>query len=153
MSGRRRRTGSGNRYVGVPHYLMKCPAFMMMTPNAKAVLLHIWLRHNGVNNGEISYACREAEEIGLSKDQAQRALLELVERGFLIMRRNSGFNMKNREARVWEITAEPCGNEPAKKIFMRWSPRTGISPPRLSIVAENHFTVSPARRPVSPARL
>ena len=48
------------RWVGLPHYMLKAPAWRSMTPNAKALLIDVWQRYNGTNNGEIGYSVREA---------------------------------------------------------------------------------------------
>ncbi|MBP2229379.1 hypothetical protein J2847_002678 [Azospirillum agricola] len=110
------------RFVALPHYLLNSPAWRTLTPNAKALLIDVWSRHNGANNGSIAYAVREAAGIGLSKDQAGRAFRELEERGFLKVRHASTFTLKTREARTWELTAEPCAGQPPGKDFMRWQP-------------------------------
>jgi hypothetical protein len=122
--GKRRRKGSRDyeRFVALHHYMLRSPAWMTLSPPALKVLLHVWMRHNGTNNGTISYSVREAEEIGLSFATAARALRELVDRGFLVCTRASAFTVKNRNARLWRLTAEPSGNEPATKDFMRWQP-------------------------------
>jgi hypothetical protein len=124
MTKRRRKSGDSKvRYVGLHHYMLRSPAWKMLDPNAKAVLIDIWQRHNGTNNGWISYSVREAQEIGLSKDQAARALQTLQDRGFLICTRASAFSVKTRAARLWRTTAEPSDNgQLATKDFMRWSP-------------------------------
>jgi hypothetical protein len=110
------------RFIMVTHYLLNCQAWLTLSSDAKAVLLHIWARHNGVNNGSIAYSVREAEEIGISKDRAARAIKELCEHGFLRVRRASSFTLKTKAARTWELTAEPCDGRAASKDFMRWSP-------------------------------
>jgi hypothetical protein len=92
-----------------------------MSPNAVKLLIDLWSRHNGQNNGEIAYAVRDAEGIGLSKNQASRAFDELVERGSLKIWRASTFTLKTKEARTWELTAEPAAGRAATKDFMRWS--------------------------------
>lgn len=97
-----------------------------MSPTAKAVLLDVWERHNGRNNGEISYSVREAEAIGVSRSAAARAFNELLQRGFLKVGRNSSFTLKTKEARTWELTAEPTGQEAgvkASRDYMTWSPQ------------------------------
>jgi hypothetical protein len=111
----------GDRFVGLPHYLLRSVAWLALSPNGKAVLLHIWVRHNGANNGQIVYAVREAAEIGLSRTVAARALDELVELGFLRITRQSAFSLKTKEAREWRLTAEPTDGHAATKDFMRWS--------------------------------
>ncbi|MGB8841378.1 MAG: hypothetical protein WCC64_09905 [Aliidongia sp.] len=108
------------RFVLLPHWLLRSPAWKTLAPDAKAVLLDIWLRHDGANNGMIGYAIRDAEEIALSKDKAARAIAQLVERGFLRVRGVSNFQLKTKQARTWELTAERCGDTPAAKDFMKW---------------------------------
>lgn len=122
MSTRRRPHRSGERFVLLPHWVLRSPAWRALSPNAKAVLLHIWERHNGSNNGQIVYAVREATEIGIRKSQAAVALDELVRLGFLRITVDSAFHVKTKQAREWAITAEPVGSQPATKEFMRWLP-------------------------------
>src|SRR6266567_4554704 len=110
---------SPERWIRLPHHLLRCPAWVTMSPRAKALLLHLWERHNGVNNGEISYSIREADEIGISSSAAARALRELIGRGFLRVARDARFTIKTRLARTWTITAEPVGSERATKDYMR----------------------------------
>lgn len=119
-----RSAGGGERFILLPHFMLNCPAWKTLSPNAKALLLDVWTRHNGMNNGEIGYSVREAEEIGLSKDQAGRAFKELVERGFLKVRRSSAFTLRTKEARTWELTGERFGDNPATKDFMWWGARS-----------------------------
>jgi hypothetical protein len=109
------------RFIALPHYMTGCPAFLTLSPDAKALLIDVWRRHNGTNNGEISYSVREAEGIGLSKSRTARAFGDLMERGFLKVRRASSFTVKTKAARTWEITSERCGDTPPTKDFMRWN--------------------------------
>jgi hypothetical protein len=116
----RRHRGSSERFIALPHWLLKSPAWRALSPNAKAVLLHLWERHNGSNNGAIVYAVREAGEIGITRPTTARALIELIDKGFLRVTRWSSFRLKSKEAREWELTAEPVDGRPATKDFMRW---------------------------------
>ncbi len=104
-----------------------------MAPTAKAVLLHLWKRHNGSNNGDIVYAVRDAGEIGVGKSNAAAALALLIERGFLQVRRNSAFNVKTKEARTWTVTAEPINGKPATRDFMYRSPPQSGPPDRKTV--------------------
>jgi hypothetical protein len=124
MSRKKGRKSPGSRYVGLPHYMLDCPAFKTLPGDALKLLIYIWKRHNGVNNGEITFAVREAGEggIGISKSVAARMLEVLIERGFLVIVRNSGFNVKTKLARSWRLTAEPYRDKPGTKDFMRWKP-------------------------------
>jgi hypothetical protein len=132
--------GSSDRFIRLPHYLVKSPAWRTMPDGAKALLIEVWLRHNGVNNGEISFGCGEAGKLlGCSTPKAWRMFKILIERSFLIVVRDACFDTKNKAARTWRITAEKCGDKPATKDFMKWRPAT--TEPR----DENHFTVSPMK--------
>jgi len=117
-------TSKNERTVRLPHFMLDHPACMTLSPAAFKLLVYVWRRHNGRNNGEISFAVREGAAIGLSRSQTARAFDELVERGFLVKTRDSGFNVKGRIARVWRITAEPSGNKQEHERtvdFSRWS--------------------------------
>jgi hypothetical protein len=118
---RKRRDNSRERFVQLHYWMLRSKAWRALSSNAKALLIHVWERYNGNNNGQIVYGVRDAEEIGLSKDQAARALNELLELGFLKIRRDSSFTLKIKEAREWEITAVPLDKRPATKEFMSWS--------------------------------
>jgi hypothetical protein len=119
---KKKRVGSGERFVVLHHWLLKSPAWRAFSPNGKAILLHIWERHNGANNGEIVYAVREAKKIGLSKSPAARALKEAIDLGFLRITRNASFTLKTKEARSYALTAEPINGRTATKEFMKWTP-------------------------------
>lgn len=109
------------RHIRLPHFMLGSAAWMTLSPAAKALLLAVWTRHNGTNNGEIAYSVREARSIGLTKSVAARAFAELTERGFLKVWKPSTFTLKTREARTWELTAEPCSGQAPTRDFMRWS--------------------------------
>lgn len=114
---------TGERFIKLPHYLTGSLAWRHLSPNGKALLLQVWKRHNGSNNGGISYSVREAsDEIGMSRNTAARALIECMEKGFLKARVRSSFQWKSKRASEWEITAEPCDGKSASKDFMRWVP-------------------------------
>jgi hypothetical protein len=137
MSGRRgkiRKTRYTDyaRWVGLPHYMLKCvvwagsdddkcPVAPLMA-TAKAVLIGVWQRYNGMNNGEIGYGVREAKALGVNKNQACEAFDQLIERGFLRIGTDSTFDQK-RLSRTWIITALPMSNaRQATKDFMSWRP-------------------------------
>ena len=107
------------RWVGLPHFMLKTTNWKSMSPNAKALLIEVWARYNGINNGEISYSVREAKQIGLGRNMAGRAFQELIDRGFLCVGRDSAFTVKCRLARAWLLTAMPMPDgTPATKNYM-----------------------------------
>ena len=75
--------GSTDRFVLLPHYMLKSAAWRSLPSYAKALLIEVWVRHNGVNNGEISFGCGEASKtLDFGKTTAKRMFDVLVERGF-----------------------------------------------------------------------
>ena len=151
MSGRRK-SRHGERFVLLPHYLLKSAAFKSLTGDAVKVMLDVWLRHNGINNGEISYGVREAyggpeaEKIDIKKNAASRALNMLVDHGFLVRMRDSSFNVKTRTARTWRLTAEPYRGDRGTKDFMKWAP-----PKEVQVATPSNSKHSPANGTYSPA--
>jgi hypothetical protein len=141
--------------------MLRSPAWRALSPNGKAVLLHLWERHNGSNNGQIVYEVRAAAEIGLTRSPAARALAELIELGFLRITRDSAFRIKTKEAREWAITAEPIDGQAATKDFMHWPPsknktrspqRDAQSPQRdrEAVVASDYRVSVPQEGPSEP---
>jgi hypothetical protein len=126
--------GHGERFVQLFHSMLKLPVWKTMSPAAKALLLEVLQRHNGSNNGEISYSVREAQEAGvMTKNTAARAFRELQERGFLRVGRPSCFSLKtatglgiNRcgtRATEWRITwLKGANGESPSRDYLDWQP-------------------------------
>jgi hypothetical protein len=117
------------RYVQLRHYLLKSAAWETLPGDASKLLIDLWARYNGINNGEITYSVREAEHIGLRRSQAARMFAVLCERGFLVVVRTASFTAVKKLSRTWRITDEPYRDEPATKDFMRWRPMSHHSVP------------------------
>lgn len=93
-------------------------AWRSLSCEARALLVEIWTRHNGSNNGRISFSHREAREsLHIGGSRVRRAFDELQERGFIVARRKASFDWKQGggrgQATEWQITAEPCNSNPA----------------------------------------
>jgi hypothetical protein len=121
---KRKRRASGDRHIRLHHWMLRSAAWRALSPVEKAVLLDIWQRHNGLNNGQIVYSVREAEKIGVTKSPAARALERLIELGFLRITKDAIFRPGAKEARCWKLTMEPVNEHPATKEFMRWQPES-----------------------------
>ncbi len=90
---------------------------------ARSLLIAIWTRHNGQNNGRIPYSHREAQRaLHIGNRKVQAAFQELQNRGFLISRIKGSFHLKKRHATEWELTTEPCDGQPPKALYRTWSP-------------------------------
>jgi hypothetical protein len=89
-----KRRNADAQHIRLYRWMTKREVWRTFSPDAKAVFLHMYERYNGANNGEIVYGVRCAEEIGVGKNRGARALLELINRGFIRMKRNASFTQK-----------------------------------------------------------
>lgn len=116
--------GSSDRFIQIPHYMIDSQGWHSLPGDAIKLLIAVWRRHNGVNNGEISFGCGEApKSVAFSKATAARMFDLLRYRGFLAIVREAQF--KSPWARSWRITAERHNGNSASKDYMRWRPETG----------------------------
>ena len=123
-----------HRWVQLDLWMLMCPAWQALTPDAVAVLIAVWTRYNGINNGQIAFSQRDAQDtLKSSERRAINALRDLQAKGFLHLHRKGGFNIKGRNpANEWEITALPVPG-----------PKGGHSGPQALCHLEalrNHFT-------------
>ena len=105
MSRKKDKTQIKGGFFIVPHVILKSPAWLSCGLAARSVWLLLMMRTNGKNNGMISLSCREAaEHCNISKNTAARAFDELIERGLIHIAKDSGFDYKQKKARLWRIT-------------------------------------------------
>ena len=116
---------SKDRFLMFHHGVWTSPAWLSLSCESRCLLLEIWQRHNGKNNGEIAYSWREARErLRIGQGKVKQAFLDLQDRGFLIARQPGSFDWKgsgkeNRSTR-WEVTTEACDGAPAKRLYRGW---------------------------------
>ena len=107
-------------------------AWKTLSCEAKALLIEIWTRHNGSNNGRIPFSYREARKTlsaGRKRPVHFRKVVAafgaLEETGFLIAREKGSFDWKvgagEGRATEWEVATEPCDGQPAKKLYRTWT--------------------------------
>ena len=121
MSKRKPRTPQ-DTFVRLDHALLSTMAWLYLSPAAMKLLLALWARFTGNNNGQIPFGVREAMGLlGCGKHQALRLFDELQDKGFVRVARDSDFRTK-RVAREFTITALPVGDEPATRDFEQWVP-------------------------------
>jgi len=131
------------RHVRLYHWLLRSEAWQSLSPNARALYIEIAARYNGSNNARIHFSIREAADVlGIGKNAAAKAIAQLQERGFIVVAKRGGFNLryKNQMATEWRLTEFSCDITKTfpSKDFLRWSP-------------EKHFTV-PVRGQAVPVR-
>jgi hypothetical protein len=110
---------TGQQFIRLGAEVTRSPAWRSLCCEARSLLIEIWRRHNGTNNGVISYSHREAKEsLCIGSTRVKRAFDQLKDRGFLIIRRASSFNFKFNggasRATEWELTTERCDDKSPK---------------------------------------
>ena len=112
---------SPKRHIALHHLMLESPAWQNLKPPARALLIEIWQRYTGFNNGAISFSHREAaERLQVGKNTPFKLFRDLEEKGFIVAMQRGSFDWKEGAATIWRITALKCGNDPPTKDFMRW---------------------------------
>jgi hypothetical protein len=112
MSGEKKRRAPGRPFVMMSHELIDCPAFVSASCGATRLLIFIWRRHNGRNNGAISCSIREAAAfLHCGKSTAARYFSELHALGLIEPVRLGNFvykvgDLKN-AATTWRLSFLP----------------------------------------------
>jgi len=113
------------RYVALPYSMLRSIAWESLTPVERATYVEAASTYDGFNNGFLAVPARRvAERLGIGKSTAARALKTLVLKGFLEIKRESAFNMKERKATEYRLTLFRCdksGDLPSRA-FQRWRP-------------------------------
>jgi hypothetical protein len=131
---RRDRARTEHRHVRLYHWLMNTLAWKSLDATARAVYIEMARRYagQGSNNGRIHYSVREAADaLRIGKSTAARALNDLVDRGFVVVMKKGGFNVKKRHATEWRLTEFPCdvSNQLSTKEFARWPEKNQTAGP------------------------
>src|SRR5258708_19171829 len=144
------------RQVRIMEFMLGSGAWQSLDPVARALYVEMARRYRGPNsnNGKIPYSVREAAAaMNVSRNTANRAFHHLEERGFIVAKKHSGFNVKGRTSTEWLLTEFPddtlTGTHIATKDFMSWTPPSPIRSPTRA--TQNSFH-SPTRETNSPTR-
>jgi hypothetical protein len=112
-NGRSKGTDAGQRWVILYHDMLKCPAYHELPGDAVKVLLAMWVHFNGMNNGDIGFAVRDAAAVGIGRDVTAEALRWLEALGFIECTEPAA--MLGRRSRRWRLTEEPVGEAKATR--------------------------------------
>jgi hypothetical protein len=115
------------RHVRICHYMMETLAWKSLGAIPRAIYLHMASRYagHGSNNGKIGYSVREAaDELSIGKTTAERALIALQDRGFIVAMKRGAFSLKQRHASEWRLTefSSDVSRDLATKDFLTWTP-------------------------------
>jgi len=121
-----------DRFVRLPHKLLKSAAYRSLGTTARALLNDLTLLDNGQNNGSLYLSLRDAtNRLGLSDHHSARiAFDELLDTGFVRCTKEAHFHVKAADqsrARCWCLTwlAAPSLKRPATNEWERYDPPAG----------------------------
>ena len=115
-------------FIKVDHALLDSAAWWSLSRGAEKLLLDIWRRHNGKNNGKIPYSQREiVRRFGCSPKTALKWLGELQRAGFLAQVKRGDFHQKTGigRATTWRLTMERCASKPATRDYLNVTVQEG----------------------------
>jgi len=121
------RSVSSKHFAGVPDRVWDHPKFQRLPSNAKVVIFAITRRNFARNNGQIAFAVRDGEALGLGRDATARALREAEAAGFIAAVTRGTFTSK-RLATEWAVTWQKVGKEPATDAYRVAEPEIKHSP-------------------------
>ena len=124
------------RHVRLYDWMLVTPAWQSLDVYGRQLYVEFKLRYTGSNNGDIGFSGAEMEAaLRCSNRPVDRALLDLVDRGFVKLSQKGSFDWKSRpnggrRSNTWILTEYPIDYPvrsamPATKDFMKWSPPSG----------------------------
>ena len=117
-------------------YVMDCPAYASLSCYARVALIEITRGYNGSNNGMLVLSVRQlAEGMGCALNTANRALWELIDKGFIEPRIKGAFSVKFKRATEWRLNDRRCDvTGEQSQAFLKWQDPT----PMKSISRSHH---------------
>ena len=116
----------GEAHVRLYRHELQSAAYRSLSCDARALLIEFRALYTGKEN-RVYMSVREAmNRTGLSQRPAQRAIADLLERGFIRLLEKGSFHRKAGHASLYQLTSEPPDNRAgsvASKDFMRWQPK------------------------------
>ena len=120
---KRRRRHDGPNFIQLYRYMLDCPAYVSLSPWARAALIEVIRGYNGSNNGKIILSVRTlADRLGCHRDTACDALQELIDKGFIAPRIKGAFSVKFRRATEWRLNDRRCDATGVRQsqAFLKW---------------------------------
>jgi hypothetical protein len=101
------RRARGAKHVRLYLYMLKTPAWLSLSCQAKCLLIELMALYNGMNNGELYLSVRCASRLlHTGMRQARAAFAELEDRGFIRATRKGSRTRRGeiRLATCWRLT-------------------------------------------------
>ena len=123
---KKRKSHGGEAHVRLYKHELQSPAYRSLCSDARALLTEFRSLFNGGEN-RIHMSVRQAmDRMNVGQRPAQRALKELLDRGWIRVIERGSFTRKVRHATVYALTNVPLEDrdgEVAPKDYMYWKPR------------------------------
>ncbi|MDZ7662519.1 hypothetical protein [Thiohalophilus sp.] len=102
---------NGGSFARLPHAIMEHWNFINLSYRAKALLLDLLFQYRGSNNGDLTAAMKIMQKRGwTSKDQLQKAKIELMQKGWIVEARKGGRNIPTLYALTF-FAIDECGGK------------------------------------------
>ena len=122
---KRRKTRGYEPHVRLYQYELRCPAYRTLSSDARSLLVEMRALYTGREN-RVFMAVREAMgRLNVGQRRAERAIKDLLERGWMRVVEKGSFHRKNRHATAYALThlpIEDVDGATAPKDYMRWGP-------------------------------
>jgi hypothetical protein len=113
-----------NGFIKLDHAIMDTAAWEFVARTGAALLLlEIWRRYNGKNNGRISYSNREAQRrFKCGSHTAFNWFLDLQLAGFIVIAEKGYCDLKTggNQATRWRLTMERCNGKEATREYLQF---------------------------------
>ncbi|MFG6637040.1 helix-turn-helix domain-containing protein [Sulfitobacter sp. 1A12126] len=129
---KRGKKGDNPQYTTLYYGFLKSEAWRSLSGAAVKIWFELHTRYNGGNNGNVRLSLNEAAKaLSLSKGTAQRAFVELEEKGFIAL--HSPGAWYHRRAHEYRLTTKPMqtakGKLAATDEWKNWRKKTKSGPP------------------------
>ena len=141
MAKHRRTEASGRsapeQFMGLPYVLVKSLAWRSLTGSALKVLIELYSRYNGQNNGTLCLSFADAKKkLGIGNATIKRAFVELQNKGFI--RLTEPGHWYGRKAAEWAVTHKSWqGNLPSND-WKNWRPTKTAA--KTEVAPETEYT-------------
>lgn len=130
-SKQRGKKGDREQFTTLHYGILKSAAWRSLSGAAVKVWFELHTRYNGGNNGNVRLSMNEAvKALGISKGTAQRAFVELEEKGFIAL--HTPGNWYHRQAHEWRLTTKPMqtakGKQAPTNEWKDWREKTKDGP-------------------------
>ena len=115
----------GKRFLRLTFDLLDSETCRNLSADAFRVLIDMWKRHNGENNGEIAYSWRDAQaclgklDRPACNDRVGAALRDIQASGLATITRRGAAAPHRRRASLWRLSEEVIGRPSSSGIRSR----------------------------------